>query len=123
MELTQAYKHKSTVADAGTSFQKAVMTFVNRHAGVLKALTRGGTPYGDNWLSVRSKATGSGITKVVSEKQIDSLQQQLNELSQTIALLSDQVNAHKQVAQTRHKSSKVTDEIGINRFRALQAEF
>lgn len=123
MELTQTYKHKATVTNAGTSFQKAVMTFVNRHAGVLKALTRGGTPYGDNWLSVRSKATVSSVTKVMSQKQIGSLQQQLNELSQTITALSDQVNAHKVVAQTRHKSSKVTEEIGINRFRALQTEF
>ncbi|GAB4041047.1 hypothetical protein [Spirosoma jeollabukense] len=122
MELTQTYKHKAAIRGTETSFQKAVMTFVNRHAGALKALTRGGTPYGDNWLSVRSKAAGSGTTKVVSEKQIDSLQQQLNELSQTIALLSDQVNAHKEGAQTRHKSAEATEEIGINRFRALQAE-
>lgn len=116
-------KHKTTITGSGTSFQKAVKTFVNRQAGVFKALTRGGTPYGDNWLSVRSKTTGSSITNVMPEKQIDSLQQQLDELSQTIASLSDQVNAHKISAQADKKQSKSTEEIGINRFRALQVEF
>ena len=122
MELTQTYKHKPTVTSAGTIFQKAVMTFVNRHAGVFKALTRGGTPYGDNWLSASGKTTESGTTSGMPEKQIDRLQQQIDELIQTIASLSDQVNAHKVSMPTDPKPFSETDAIGINRFRALQAE-
>ena len=120
MELTQAYKNKVTKTGTETSFQKAVTSFVNRHADVFKALTRVGAPYGE---SIRRQTTGSSIRNVVPEEQIDLLQQQLNELSQTIASLSDQVNAHKVSAQANKMQTKATEDIGINRFRALQSEF
>jgi len=117
MELTQTYKNKDTLTGTRNSFQDNLVTFINKHASVFKALTRVGSPYGE---SVRRQTTGSGIIDVMPEKQIDTLQQQLDELSQTIASLSDQVNAHKVSTQTNYKP---TEEIGINRFRALQTEF
>jgi uncharacterized protein (DUF849 family) len=117
MELTQTYKNKVTKAGSETSFQKSLLTFINRHADVFKALARVGAPYGE---SVRRQTTGSGISNVMPEEQIDVLQLQLNELSQTIESLRVQLNTRSKAAQTDYKQSGT---IGINRFRAIPTEY
>lgn len=113
MELTHTYKNKDTLTGLRTSFQQIILLFISKHVEVFEALTRGGTPYGGNWLPVSPAKPQR--TSLAPEEQIVAIQQQIGELSQQVTVLSDQMNA-------RQKKVAPTEEIGINRFRALQAE-
>lgn len=113
MELTHTYKNKVTLTGLRASFHQIILSFIRKHVEVFEALTRGGTPYGGNWLPVSPAKPQQ--TNLAPEEQIVAIQRQIGELSQQVAVLSDQINA-------RQNQVAPTEEIGINRFRALQTK-
>lgn len=127
MELTHIYKRKATANSLHTSFRQFLSRFINRHAELFNALTRHATPSGGNWLPVSHQAAGAAPTNAIRE-QITRVQQQVDELTQTVGQLSDRVNSIQSSSQITPNQAgatdrpvSVTDEIGINRFRALRA--
>ena len=108
----------------------SVLAFVNRHADAFEALTRMGNPFGGSLLatsrsSAKVRATGK------ARKEIAYVQQQVGELSRTVAQLSDQVDQLSMQTLAKSRSGKsgaagrsvnCTRDIGINRYRALHGK-
>ena len=112
MELTHIYKNNITRTNFRVWFRQFLLAFINEHADVFEALSRQATPFGGNWLT-DSRHPGKPKSSKLNREQLTAIQQQLDELSQTVILLSEQIDSGELVAPT--------DEIGINRFRALRA--
>lgn len=101
---------------------------VSQQAETFEALTHGGTPFGGNWLP--GLHTLSSQSPVTTRNSVLSMQQQLNELTQQVARLNDQVKAIRSSSPspttsrsgTASRETSGAKEIGINRFRALQAK-
>lgn len=112
MQLTHTYKNKAAVDSIYTSIRRALFNFINEHAGVFEALTRNGYPFGGNWLPVSRYAAGPEPADTI-RKQLTGIQQQVDELTRTVAQLSDRIDSIQ--------SASARSEIGIKRFRALRA--
>ena len=110
--------------------RQSVLTFINRYADSFEALTRMGNPFGGNLLATsRSSAKVRDTGK--ARKEIVYVQQQVGELSRTVARLSDQVDQLSTQTTAESKPGKSgaagrsvnrTRDIGINRYRALHGK-
>lgn len=124
METTYTYSDKN----APTAIRTSVLNFLTRlpskYATVFRVLSHAGNPYVPiNASLIARPAAGNHNTG----QQIAQLEQQINALMQTVAWLKDQVHAQPEPASIGAgpypaKAPKQPREIGLTRFRALQAE-
>jgi TolA-binding protein len=133
MELTHTYNsNKATSKPHQPALRQSLTAFLNKNTNVFEALTRGGAPFGGNWLPIQVRVTRAKTTKATSDS-VAQLQQQLDELIHKVSTLSDQINGLQQATkapiemnrkQANEPVQPVTrpKQIGINRFRALKAQ-
>lgn len=123
MELTNNYSDKANATGLRPLVKRIIMKFVNQHSGVFEALSRMGTPYGDNCLPSRKATAGQSPP---DEDQLGYFRHQLDTLNSQVARLNEKVDSIRPVenfTKTIHRRSAVkANEIGINRFRALQTK-
>ena len=116
MELTQTYHNKATFTNQSpTSFGKMLTTFLRKHAQVFQSLTRGGAPYGESIRPNNARSVALTPAGGSPRHQLAQLQRQVNDLSQTVAQLRDQVDG-----QPSPQRADSTGQVGLNRFRALK---
>lgn len=129
MRLTHSYKNNATFHDLRQMLRQAIVAFIDRHAEIFEALVRSGSPFGGNWLPVTKNSTEGKLSRKVDDELV-FLHQQVETLNRTVALLNDCVEevVSKLSAGTKSSSSGTSvtsakahqNEIGINRYRALQ---
>lgn len=88
--------------------KRFLLSFVNQHSATFEALARSGTPFGGNWLTAKPKPA-------TVQDQLAGIQQQLTALNGQVAELGSTIKA------THGSMADASDEIGINRFRAMRA--
>ncbi len=131
MELTQSYKNKAAINSPRTSLRQTVLTFINKNADVFEALTRSAYPFSSNGLPLNRYATDRKSVRNADDS-LTRVQQQVDELTRMVNRLSNQINAIQPVGSPAgtlpnqsvgvDRSAALSNEIGINRFRALQAK-
>ncbi|MDB5241619.1 MAG: hypothetical protein JWP57_2244 [Spirosoma sp.] len=136
MRLTHSYKNNTTLHDLLTVLSRSIVAYVDRYSETFEALVRSGNPFGGNWLPITLDSTGLSTTKRGGNELVH-VQQQINTLTQTVALLSNRVEQLSAQLSTGTNSTACgtparltgsanrsvknpTNEIGINRYRTLQ---
>ena len=118
MNLIHSYKREATDNSLVSLIKQFVIRFINEHPDVFEALSRSGSPFGGNCFPVRQYAADLDSV-AVTRKEIARVQSQLEALTDQVARLNDRIDS----AQTPAKSESAPEkQIGINRFRALQAQ-
>jgi hypothetical protein len=131
MRLTHSYKNNSTLHDLGTMLRQSIVAFVDRNAETFNALVRSGNPFGANWLPKALTHHKSDVkSSATTDKELAHMQQQINRLTLTVTSLSNRVEQLSSQLASRNPAQSVVsinrpaeapkNEIGINRYRALQ---
>ena len=131
MRLTHSYKNNSTLHDLGTMLRQSIVAFVDRNAETFNALVRSGNPFGANWLPKALIHHKSDVkSSATTDKELAHMQQQINRLTLTVTSLSNRVEQLSSQLASRNPAQSVVsinrpaeapkNEIGINRYRALQ---
>ena len=131
MRLTHSYKNNSTLHDLGTMLRQSIVAFVDRNAETFNALVRSGNPFGANWLPKALIHHKSDVkSSATTDKELAHMQQQVNRLTLTVTSLSNRVeqlssqlafrNPAQSVVSINRPAEAPKNEIGINRYRALQ---
>ncbi|GAB3996187.1 hypothetical protein GCM10028807_38320 [Spirosoma daeguense] len=111
MKTTHTSQHNET--DSNPSNQQFVKKLVRRYTDLFRNLGKAGKAY-----------RSTNFEHTSSDFQLADLQQQVNELSQTLLALKDSLagpKRHKMGAHQHSKKAASQNEIGLKRFRALQA--
>lgn len=131
MRLTHSSENNTTLHDLRTMLRQSIVAFVNRYAETFEGLVRSGNPFGGNWLPLTLIPNKSEVRlNGRIESELSRVQQQVNMLSQTVASLSNRVEQlssrlstgtpEQSVMSTNRPAKAHKNEIGINRYRALQ---
>lgn len=129
MRLTHNYKNNATLQGLRLMLGQSIVAFIDRHKETVEALVRSGSPFGGNWLPVMQEST-EGKFGTKNGDELVYVHQQVKTLDRTVALLNDRVEelATQLCAGEKYtlsspsvRSAKACqNEIGINRYRALQ---
>jgi hypothetical protein len=122
MKSTNTYINQFTSLNQRTSLRERVSSFVEQHAGVFHALTRHGLPYGGNWMAAAQPDSFQPLeltaeTMIEVERELDDIILRLSQLSNNLGQ-----SAGSTQSQAGNRLAGRTNEIGIDRFRALQFE-
>ena len=133
MRLTHSYKNNATLHDLRTMLRQSIVAFVGRNAETFNALVRSGNPFGANWLPKALTHHKSDVkSSATTDKELAHMQQQVNRLTLTVISLSNRVeilssqlelasrNPAQSVVSINRPAEAPKNEIGINRYRALQ---
>jgi hypothetical protein len=131
MRLTHRYKNNATLHDLGTMLRQSIVAFVDRNTETFNALVRSGNPFGANWLPKALTHHKSDVkSSATTDKELAHMQQQINRLTLTVTSLSNRVEQLSSQLASRNPAQSVVsinrpaeapkNEIGINRYRALQ---
>lgn len=122
MKRTNTYINQFSALNQRTPIRERVSSFIEQHTGVFQALARHGTPYGGNWMpaaqpdSLQLKEL-TAETMVDVERELDDIILRLSQLNNSLGQQNDLTQG-----QVGNRSVGQTNEIGIERFRALQFE-
>ena len=131
MRLTHSYKNNATLHDLRTMLRQSIVAFVDRNTETFNALVRSGNPFGANWLPKALTHHKSDVkSSATTDKELAHMQQQVNRLTLTVTSLSNRVEQLSSQLASRNPAQSVVsinrpaeapkNEIGINRYRALQ---
>lgn len=126
MELTHSYKRQAAFTRLRSLLKEYLIRFINQNPEAFEALSRAGSPFGGNCLPMSQGSTSSKIPEA-TQQQLACIQQQLEVLTNQVAQLAELVSSTQNTAalhsgKTSQESSKAwSKQIGIDRFRALQA--
>ena len=127
MELTPSYTQKATFSRLRSLLTQPIVQFVNQNPEVFEAISRTGAPFGGTCLPTGQYETEL-TTALPTEQELVLMQQQLNELTEQVAQLTNKLNATQPASQervldtTRKSTADATKQIGIYRFWALQGK-
>ncbi len=103
-----------------------IIRFINQNPEAFEALSRAGSPFGGNCLPMNQDAIS--LKPVEATQQLACIQQKLEALTSQVAQLTELVGATQPMSAVRPAkpmqapSAAWSKQIGIERFRALQAQ-
>lgn len=126
MELTHSYKRQAAFTRLRSLLKEYIIRFINHNPEAFEALSRAGSPFGGNCLPMNQDSTSPKT--VGATQQLACIQQQLEVLTSQVAQLTELVSAAQTTLAVRPAkpmqapSAAWSKQIGIERFRALQAQ-
>jgi hypothetical protein len=119
MNIQQVTIEQTALTRFRASVRRSLHRFVQHHAEAFQALTRQSSPYGGNWATV-----GTAAPDPAPLQQLIALQQRVDELSQLVERLHQQLQTLRRAGEVPPESvpGDWRNRVGINRFRALRTD-